>query len=81
MALTPVAELEIRGLTNRYHHAGIGAALAASTEPIVFERGMQVSPLMKLPMTALLRLDAPRRQLAQRQLRAELDLYNTHRHV
>jgi len=77
VALTSVDELEIRGLTNRYHHAGIGAALAASTEPIVFERGMQVSPLMKLPMTALLRLDAPRRQLAQRQLRAELDLYNT----
>jgi pimeloyl-ACP methyl ester carboxylesterase len=77
VALTPVDELEIRGLTNRYHHAGIGAALAASTEPIVSERGMQVSPLMKLPMTALLRLDAPRRQLAQRQLRAELNLYNT----
>jgi pimeloyl-ACP methyl ester carboxylesterase len=77
VALTPVDELEIRGLTNRYHHAGIGAALAASTEPIVSERGMQVSPLMKLPMTALLRLDAPRRQLAQRQLRAELNLYDT----
>jgi len=33
---------------------------------------------MKLPMTAVLRLDAPRRQLAQRELRATLDLYNTH---
>jgi pimeloyl-ACP methyl ester carboxylesterase len=77
VALTPVDELEIRGLTNRYHHAGIGAALAASTEPIVAERGMQVAPRMKLPVTALLRLDAPRRQLAQKQLTAELDLYHT----
>jgi pimeloyl-ACP methyl ester carboxylesterase len=77
VALTPVDELEIRGLTNRYHHAGIGAALAASTEPIVSERGMQVAPLMKLPVTALLRLEAPRHQLAQKQLRAELNLYNT----
>ena len=33
---------------------------------------------MKLPTTAVLRLDAPRRQLAQRELRATLDLYNTH---
>jgi hypothetical protein len=41
VALTPVDELEIHGLTNRYHHAGIGAALAASTEPIVSKRGLQ----------------------------------------
>jgi len=33
---------------------------------------------MKLPMTAVLRLDRPRRQLAQRQLHATVDLYNTH---
>jgi hypothetical protein len=39
---------------------------------------MQVAPRMKLPMTAVLRLDAPRRQLAQRQLHATLDPYNTH---
>ena len=77
VGLTPVDELKIRGLTNRYRHAGIGAALAASTEPAVAERGMQVSTRMKLPMTALLRLDAPRWQLTQRQLRAELNLYNT----
>jgi hypothetical protein len=77
VALTPVDGLEIHGLTNRYHHPGIGAALAASTEPIVSERGMQVSPLMKMPITVLLRLDGPRRQLAQRHLRAELNLYNT----
>ena len=77
VALTPTEALEIRGLANRYRHAGIGAPLAASTEPIIAERGMQVAPRMKLPVTALLRLDAPRQQLAQRQLHAELSLYNT----
>jgi len=78
VALTPVEEVVVRGLANRYRHPGIGAPLAAATEPIVAERGMQVAQLMKLPMTAVLRLDMPRRQLAQQQLHATLDLYNTH---
>ena len=78
VALTPVEDVAVRGLANRYRHPGIGAPLAAATEPVVAERGMQVAPRMKLPMTAVLRLDRPRRQLAQRQLHATLDLYNTH---
>src|SRR6516225_7292996 len=72
VALTPVEGVVVRGLANRYRHPGIGAALAAATEPIVAERGMQVAPRMKLPMTAVLRLDMPRRQLPQRQLHATL---------
>jgi len=78
VALTPLEEVAVRGLANRYRHPGVGAPLAAATEPVVAERGMQVAPHMKLPMTAVLRLDMPRRQLAQRQLHATLDLYNTH---
>jgi len=78
VALTPVEEVAVRGLANRYRHPGIGTPLAATTQPIVAERGIQVAPRMQLPMTAVLRLDAPRRQLAQRELRATLDLYNTH---
>ena len=78
VALTSVADFEIRGLANRYHRAGIGAVLAASTQPIIAERGMQVAPRARLPVTALLRLDAPRRQLAQKDLHAELDLYNAY---
>jgi pimeloyl-ACP methyl ester carboxylesterase len=78
VALAPVQEIEIRGLTNRYRHAGIGAPLAATTQPIAAERGIQVAPQMKLPMTAVLRLETPRRQLARNQLRATLDLYNTY---
>jgi pimeloyl-ACP methyl ester carboxylesterase len=78
VALTPVEEVAVRGLANRYRHPGIGVPLAAATQPIVAERGIQVAPRMKLPMTAVLRLDVPRRQLAQRELHATLDLYNTH---
>jgi hypothetical protein len=78
VALTPVQQIAIRGLANRYRHAGVGAPLAGATQPIVAERGMQLAPRMKLPMTAVLRLDAPRRQLGQRELRASLDLYNTY---
>jgi pimeloyl-ACP methyl ester carboxylesterase len=78
VGLTPVQEVAIRGLANRYRHPGVGAPLAATTQPIVAERGMQVAPRVKLPMTAVLRLDAPRRQLAQRELRGTLDLYNTY---
>jgi pimeloyl-ACP methyl ester carboxylesterase len=78
VTLTPVAEFEIQGLANRYRHAGVGAALAATTQPIIAERGMQVAPRARLPVTALLRLDAPRRQLAQKDLYAELDLYNAY---
>jgi len=78
VALTPVEEVAVRGLANRYRRPGIGAPLAAVTQPIVAERGMQVAPRMQLPMTAVLRLDMPRRQLAHRELRATLNLYNTH---
>src|SRR5215472_2529338 len=47
VTLTPVQEIAVRGLTNRYRHPGIGAPLAATTEPIVAEHGIQVAPRMK----------------------------------
>jgi len=77
VALAPEQNIEVHGLANRYRHAGIGAPLAATTEPVVAERGMQVAPGMKLPITAVLRFDAPRRQLGQEELRAKVNLYNT----
>lgn len=76
VALASVDDLRINGLANRYRQPGIGAALAADTIPIVAERGIQVAPRARLSVTAVLRLDAPRRQLAEKDLHAELDLYN-----
>ena len=78
VALAPVQEVAIRGLSNRYRRAGIGAPLAATTQPIVAETGIQVAPHINLPLTAVLRLEAPRRELAMRELRATVDLYNTY---
>jgi len=53
----PVAELEVRGLRNRYRRAGIGAPLAASLEPAELESpppGFEhISSLVKVPATAL----------------------------
>lgn len=73
----PVAELEVRGLTNRYRRPGIGAPLAASTVAPPHSSGANgfVSPDLRVAATALLRLADPRRQLAQSTLRATLELH------
>jgi pimeloyl-ACP methyl ester carboxylesterase len=63
----PVAELEVEGLATRYRWSGVGAPLAASTEPLDATKGYDdyVQPWAKVPVTALLRLDEDlERQLA-----------------
>lgn len=64
---TPVAELEIHGLSMRYRQPGIGASLAASTRPA---RGAppgrdtsMIGPRVQVPVTALLRIPQARRAL------------------
>ncbi len=53
----PVAELEVRGLRNRYRSPGIGVPLAASLEPAEFETGQQfagrISRGVRVAATAL----------------------------
>ncbi len=74
----PAADLEIRGLRNRYRTPGIGAALAASIEPLATDTGKQstqIPPRLKIPVTAFLRLDDPRAALASGKLRGELEFY------
>ncbi|UEM19761.1 alpha/beta hydrolase [Skermanella mucosa] len=71
----PVAELEIRGLDNRYRQSGIGAPLAAGTTQANVTKGFQVGQRVKVPVTALLRVDDPRRQLARGSVRAQLELH------
>ncbi len=73
----PVAELDVRGLRNRYRIPGIGAPLAASQVPLHEEKGFQVAPKVKVPVTAVLRVEEPRRQLVKGQVRAFLELYVT----
>ena len=74
----PAADIEVRGLRNRYRTPGIGAALAASIEPLEGAAGKQslrIPPRLKIPVTAFLRLEDPRAALASGKLKGNLEFY------
>jgi pimeloyl-ACP methyl ester carboxylesterase len=71
---TPADELRVIGLRSRYRYYGIGASLAAGISP-VNETGFQVDPKVKVPVTALLRVDLARRDVARGHLRGRIDIY------
>ena len=74
----PAVDMEVRGLRNRYRIPGIGAALAASLEPlsdIASKEAARIPPRLKVPVTAFLRLDDPRGGLASGRFRAKLEFY------
>ncbi len=74
----PIAELDVKGLRNRYRRPGLGAPLAASIVPRVPDQsGLQIPSNLKVPVTAFLRIENPRRQLISGQLDARLELYVT----
>jgi pimeloyl-ACP methyl ester carboxylesterase len=74
--LQPVAELEIWGLRNRYRRPGIGAPLAAKTRPLPgVVQVVPVPPIIRVPLTAVVRIDAPLAGLRSGDLRGRLDLY------
>lgn len=74
--LVPMADLEIRGLRNRYRLAGIGAPLAAGTVADgVEQEGFQVGRRIKVPVTALLRFEGVGEGLAAGTLSARLELH------
>jgi pimeloyl-ACP methyl ester carboxylesterase len=72
---TPADELHIKGLQNRYRQRGIGAPLAADATAAVIERGFQITPDVKVPVTALLRTDASRQTLAGGRLTGHIDVF------
>jgi len=74
-AFTPADELGIRGLKIRYRRPGIGASLAADATPPTEETGFHVEPDVKVPVTALLRIDTPRRDLAAGHLRGTIEIH------
>jgi pimeloyl-ACP methyl ester carboxylesterase len=74
--LQPVAEIEVRGLRNRYRRPGLGAPLAAKTRPLPGAAPVvPVPPLMRVPLTAVIRIDSPLEGLRTGDLRARLDLF------
>ena len=74
----PVAELEVRGLRERYRRTGIGAPLAASTVPFTPDAKLRdfVGRATKVPVTAFLRLDDPRRSLTNGRFTGTLEIYD-----
>ena len=74
----PAADVEVRGLRNRYRTPGIGAPLSAKTEPIegvASKQSARIPPRMRIPATAFLRLDDPRGALKSGKLRGKLEFY------
>ena len=74
----PAADVEVRGLRNRYRTPGIGAPLAASIEPIgatTTKQDAYIPLRLKIPVTAFLRLDDPRGALKSGKLKGELEFY------
>ena len=74
----PVAELEVRGLGARFRSPGIGAPLAASMHPLdaAAAETDYVAAGIKVPVTALLRIDDPRGQSTEPVIEAKLRVYN-----
>jgi pimeloyl-ACP methyl ester carboxylesterase len=68
-------ELRVTGLDIRYRRPGIGLSLAADATPQVQEAGFQVKPEVKVPVTALLRIDSLPRNLAQGHLRGSVEVH------
>jgi pimeloyl-ACP methyl ester carboxylesterase len=73
----PAADYAVRGLANRHRQPGLGAPLAAQTRPLDQHSPMArwVGPAVHLPITALLRIDAPRAQIASGTVRGQLELH------
>lgn len=76
----PVGEFEVRGLSNIYRQAGIGAPLAAELEPTESNRAAEeerkrIPPRLKVPVTAFVHITAPRRGVVEGKLNGRLELY------
>lgn len=74
----PAAEIQVVGLQERYRRTGLGAPLAAATEPLGQgkEPDQFVAPGTRVPVTAMLRIPNPRVQIASGRVDATLDLYD-----
>jgi pimeloyl-ACP methyl ester carboxylesterase len=76
----PVGEFVVRGLSNRYRQTGIGAPLAADLAPV--ESGpdaeaarKRIPPRTRVPVTAFVRIGAPRRGIVAGKLEGKIELY------
>jgi pimeloyl-ACP methyl ester carboxylesterase len=76
----PVGDFLVRGFSNRYRQAGIGAPLAAELEPIgsgpaAEEARKRIPPRLKVPVTAIVQIHEPRRTVVSGKLKGKLEVY------
>jgi pimeloyl-ACP methyl ester carboxylesterase len=76
----PVGEFVVRGLSNRYRQAGVGAPLAAELEPVDLGPAAEaarkrIPPRTRVPVTAFLRIATPRRGIVDGKVQGNLELY------
>jgi pimeloyl-ACP methyl ester carboxylesterase len=76
----PAAYLEVRGFRNRYRFPGIGAPVVATLDEPVEGASAErlrkhIPPQLKVPATAVLRIDAARANLTSGALSARLELF------
>ena len=76
----PVAELEVIGLRERYRRSGLGAPLSASTSPFDKTRKVRdfVGRQTKVPVTAVLRFERIRAQLAAGAVTGRLEVHDAY---
>jgi pimeloyl-ACP methyl ester carboxylesterase len=75
-----LGEYKVRGFLNRYRQAGIGAPLAAELEPAgtgpeAEEARKRIPPRLKVPVTAVLKIDDVTTGIATGNLSASLEVY------
>jgi len=73
---TSLADFQVRGLRNRYRHRGIGAPLVASVAKGEERVDRWIAPRAKVPVTALLRFDDPRRGMSDGAVHGTIQLYD-----
>jgi hypothetical protein len=75
-SFVPTMNLEVQGFQNNYRSDGLGAPLAAGLEPAPHpDSGLLLPTKLRIPTSAVLQMDDPRRQLIGSTLTARLSLY------
>jgi pimeloyl-ACP methyl ester carboxylesterase len=74
-----LGEFKVRGFLNRYRQAGLGAPLAAELQPAggpdAEEARKRIPPRLKVPVTALLRIEDVFAGIATGNLRGRIEVY------
>jgi pimeloyl-ACP methyl ester carboxylesterase len=75
-SFVPTMNLTVKGFQNDYRSEGLGAPLAAGLAPASEpDKGLVLPATLRIPTSAVLQMDDPRRQLIGSRMTARLSLY------